>query len=733
MPAKRSKEDVKYAVDLLWFHQIHRENAVLHDELKKLKEDVTQTHNAMNTSQDSVTKTKLAAEEALASIKDVVSDHEKLKIELGSAKKTEDDVARQFESLNKRLDGFEAEHKAEMAFLNNDNVKLQQEVMRLKESNTTSHSTTEVMLFKAISESEARTETKLLSELEKKVAVLAPRPNGPSNRVKPGIDDDSDMSTFKSRTRTDMGQMRANIGGLQSRSVRFLPDSFNQLSIPRIEAQYQPKSRLVSEAAAPSIDSLSSDDIDLDHNATMLSYVNNMTRAVIPSAKGRSLTTASFGSNAEKRGLDEVLAQGRFQSWETYFAEGQNIFRQIPRKNELLLVQKFVDGLYSRSQKDQCFQYLDVNGWTWNSIAAFGFSATPCALTQAKGNRNRSETASIMSNRTASVAELEGEQDVLAGLRSHREAVDGAASAESRITRSQGVGSKGQHRSKSHGRLSLSVIHCIVSDSPQDAAVRTPAMLDNHPRRLQSPSISQDAEIDFKCGVPLKSGRNCGRHLRCKTHSKAQKRAVTGRSQPFDNLWLASHPLSQSQQQSSYNRNTKLSTDDIPRGSNQRTQTQTRTTMAEPRPAQELAPMIASKLATAQKQQTDVARAAQGHNFDRNAAAGRQEKIVSRTARLHFDTDDVVASPSMCVQASPEDMFKPPPSRQPGREQRKRKATDVFSDDGQNERLASDDVDLPNLPLYYGKPVVEKHRKHAKKRARLPPPPAIPILPTSDD
>ncbi|GKT74664.1 subunit of saga histone acetyltransferase complex [Colletotrichum tofieldiae] len=47
-------------------------------------------------------------------------------------------------------------------------------------------------------------------------------------------------------------------------------------------------------------------------------------------------------------------------------------------------------------------------------------------------------------------------------------------------------------------------------------------------------------DIERQCGVPLDEGRRCGRALTCRRHSMSAKRAVAGRSAPFDLLLAAS-------------------------------------------------------------------------------------------------------------------------------------------------------------------------------------------------
>ncbi|KAK1510981.1 hypothetical protein CTAM01_01554 [Colletotrichum tamarilloi] len=43
-------------------------------------------------------------------------------------------------------------------------------------------------------------------------------------------------------------------------------------------------------------------------------------------------------------------------------------------------------------------------------------------------------------------------------------------------------------------------------------------------------------DVERQCGVPLPEGRRCGGSLACKRHSMSSKRAVAGRSAPYDQL-----------------------------------------------------------------------------------------------------------------------------------------------------------------------------------------------------
>jgi hypothetical protein len=51
-----------------------------------------------------------------------------------------------------------------------------------------------------------------------------------------------------------------------------------------------------------------------------------------------------------------------------------------------------------------------------------------------------------------------------------------------------------------------------------------------------SHQIAMPVDVETQCGVLLASGNQCAKGLDCKAHGMAKKRAVTGRSAPFDIL-----------------------------------------------------------------------------------------------------------------------------------------------------------------------------------------------------
>jgi hypothetical protein len=57
-------------------------------------------------------------------------------------------------------------------------------------------------------------------------------------------------------------------------------------------------------------------------------------------------------------------------------------------------------------------------------------------------------------------------------------------------------------------------------------------------------------DVERQCGVLLPNGMPCARSLTCKSHSMGAKRAVAGRSLPYDMLLAAYQKKNQAKQQS---------------------------------------------------------------------------------------------------------------------------------------------------------------------------------------
>ena len=68
--------------------------------------------------------------------------------------------------------------------------------------------------------------------------------------------------------------------------------------------------------------------------------------------------------------------------------------------------------------------------------------------------------------------------------------------------------------------------------------------------KIKVPKPKGPVDVEKQCGVPLPNGAQCARSLTCKSHSMGAKRAVPGRSLPYDMLLQAYQKKNQAKQQS---------------------------------------------------------------------------------------------------------------------------------------------------------------------------------------
>lgn len=70
--------------------------------------------------------------------------------------------------------------------------------------------------------------------------------------------------------------------------------------------------------------------------------------------------------------------------------------------------------------------------------------------------------------------------------------------------------------------------------------------------KAKAPRPKGPVDVEKQCGVTLPNGAQCARSLTCKSHSMGAKRAVPGRSLPYDMLLQAYQKKNQARQQSGF-------------------------------------------------------------------------------------------------------------------------------------------------------------------------------------
>jgi hypothetical protein len=74
------------------------------------------------------------------------------------------------------------------------------------------------------------------------------------------------------------------------------------------------------------------------------------------------------------------LRQGKFQSWDLYFADGEASILKLPKRKEGGFVEAFVDGMSDDRLRRKCEMMLDEVGWSWENVKSFVMKTTSTAM-----------------------------------------------------------------------------------------------------------------------------------------------------------------------------------------------------------------------------------------------------------------------------------------------------------------------------------------------------------------
>lgn len=88
------------------------------------------------------------------------------------------------------------------------------------------------------------------------------------------------------------------------------------------------------------------------------------------------------------------------------------------------------------------------------------------------------------------------------------------------------------------------------ADAEGDKEPKKKKLKKDEPPKPKLPKPKGPVDVEKQCGVALPNGGNCARSLTCKSHSMGAKRAVPGRSMPYDQLLAAYQKKNQAKQQS---------------------------------------------------------------------------------------------------------------------------------------------------------------------------------------
>ena len=400
-------------------------------------------------------------------------------------------------------------------------------------------------------------------------------------------------------------------------------------------------------------DPTDSEDIDLDKNIRTMSYARNMRREV---SIQDSLVPIQENSIYVPINAIQPLKQGKYHSWERYFVEGQALVRKVSRRDESNVVQSFVDGLFAPLKRKQCTEWLDTNGWTWDSVDAFGLIATPSIPTHG-------ETTDL--NKTGQRRIPIGPSQVEAQVEEFQEAVATNIRTHGSKEATQPVEAKASRRT-------------------------------SEPRRSQR---IRELEDSLKSSVRPASMQRSTTTTVKKIPAKTQKPTTAPTRQPSERTksLLSPNKIPAVSQADSGNGKSKSNGSPQRKSTNQRSIQASKPPQAKAKPASQ---QSGSKSKVVKRPQSKGRQASQ-----------RPSTPPRQTSPVQFPEDSI---PRLVKRKSSVDR-------------------ELYQKGGKRKRLMDDDG-LPPLP---DRPVksMEKGGLKPWKRVRrlpLPPPPEIPIMPTSD-
>ena len=357
--ARRSRADLPHAIDLLWSHQIRRENAFLHKHVQHLQcrlDEYQTSHTDLLSKFDTLRTIVTESTTTIDSVKHRITATEGGIDRVGEHTKTNSaSIDKLADQINARLN----EHTSASERLIKRIDDAASNFDRLQKNNSEKVTEVTERLDQLSTAVAANDQQQTLNALLARVAALEDdRP------VRSVGADESNIATAD----------QLEFSG-RYRDVRF---EKQQLEETQHESEEEPM--LTLRDVQDNFTSTSPEPrIDLDENVTISSYANHL---YAPSEHPDSLQPISSNDLTNDtlnppQWHNILLKQGRYHGWERYVAEGQSLMDNAPKEMVKTVVRKFVEGLYSAGDRTQCRQWLDLNGWTWANVIEYGLKSTP--------------------------------------------------------------------------------------------------------------------------------------------------------------------------------------------------------------------------------------------------------------------------------------------------------------------------------------------------------------------
>jgi hypothetical protein len=360
--AKRSRADVKYAIDLLWTHQIRRENLQLHKEVQHLQQSIDEylrKHEAIKeiaqNAENSATDASMAIRLASSRIQDLHARLEQTQSLAGA-------TSQQTSDISKLVDSLQEDWRSTAANLNCRVDQNQANLQHAQSQHDHAVSLFGTRLAKVHELLESKVDDESIESLHLRIQALEQQPlqhwsgsaalSHVSESIEPhGRRYEASLQDVEQHSRNE------NTGA----------------ETPVEEEEYMLTMRDIAKR-----DSSVNEEFDLDANVSVPSYAVSAHRQ--PHNRDSLQPIApTCSSDAQLRTEIFSLKQGRYHSHDRYLAEGQSLMDRIPEGQERLLIESFVNGLYLADDREQCRQLLERQGWRWAIITTLFLPSTPTA------------------------------------------------------------------------------------------------------------------------------------------------------------------------------------------------------------------------------------------------------------------------------------------------------------------------------------------------------------------
>jgi hypothetical protein len=415
------------------------------------------------------------------------------------------------------------------------------------------------------------------------------------------------------------------------------------------------------------------EDVDLDEHVRTMSYaVNGGNKAPLTDTL---ITLPNPETQARPMPNPSTLKQGKFHSWDRYFAEANEMMKSLSPGREAQVITSFLKGLYSAKQRQECQKWLQITGSTWSNLASFGLTNTPAGPARIRndGKREQQEQRNVIEKRPRSTS-LE-KANTKANEKRARPTLVNKVTTESDVRK----GSQDQD--------------CVASRVPTREALRRSQRLQESSSQVNQGSSRQLQKV---LGEQGKSHAANGGLVPARPVSRANTASVRRKE--------AKHKPSNSQPRNSKGRFVSAT----------RTQPAVSAVPSERRPTQPAkgvddAPPKASRAKKSQASGAPVRVTEQAPQTTRNPASMQRSRLP------RVPVNQITSAPT--DSPVPRLVKRKRSTRQGSRGQRK-------------NQCFLDEPELPQLPLTttrYG-----EAPRGLSRRLPLPPPPQIPIMPTSD-